>query len=458
MLRRNFVKSGGVVIGSALTFPNILAYKNLNSRLNIALIGVGGRGIQNWQPIINSENIVAMCDVDDRWASKALKRIKESHANVKRFKDYRVMFDKMQNLIDAVIISTPDHTHFHAAITAMELGIHVCIEKPLAHNVWQCRTLKKAANHYGVISQMANQGHTTNGIRQVKEWYEAGILGEVREVHAWFGEFNFKPGHWWDKPSEFPPKKQTIPKSLDWNLWLGPAKNRNYNRVYVPKSWRGFFDFGNGQLGDWSCHTLDAPFWALNLGMPSSVFGNVPDPRTKENFVADKSTVEFTFPANIDRKSVKLKWYEGGFKPNFGDDFPLKNIPNLGMVMIGSKNSLITGGRPNNPRLLVSEEEWTEFKKNPPKQKIPRLKSGDETPIQEWTDGIKNNFLPESNFNYSAELTEMALIGVLSQRFGGKIDYDAEKMQIINRPELNKFLREEARDGWEVSNFYNSLK
>ena len=364
----------------------------------------------------------------------------------------------MQNLIDAVIISTPDHTHFHAAITAMELGIHVCIEKPLAHNVWQCRTLKKAANHYGVISQMANQGHTTNGIRQVKEWYEAGILGEVREVHAWFGEFNFKPGHWWDKPSEFPPKKQTIPKSLDWNLWLGPAKNRNYNRVYVPKSWRGFFDFGNGQLGDWSCHTLDAPFWALNLGMPSSVFGNVPDPRTKENFVADKSTVEFTFPANNDRKSVKLKWYEGGFKPNFGDDFPLKNIPNLGMVMIGSKNSLITGGRPNNPRLLVSEEEWTEFKKNPPKQKIPRLKSGDETPIQEWIDGIKNNFLPESNFNYSAELTEMALIGVLSQRFGGKIDYDAEKMQIINRPELNKFLREEARDGWKVSNFYNSLK
>ena len=392
MLRRNFVKSGGVVLGSALTFPNILACKNLNSRLNIALIGVGGRGIQNWQPIINSENIVAMCDVDDRWASKALKRIKESHANVKRFKDYRVMFDKMQNMIDAVIISTPDHTHFHAAITAMELGIHVCIEKPLAHNVWQCRTLKKAANHYGVISQMANQGHTTNGIRQVKEWYEAGILGEVREVHAWFGKFNFKPGHWWDKPSEFPPKKQTIPKTLDWDLWLGPAKNRNYNKVYVPKSWRGFFDFGNGQLGDWSCHTLDAPFWALNLGMPSSVFGNVPDPRTKENFVADKSTVEFTFPANNDRKSIKLKWYEGGFKPNFGDDFPLKNIPNLGMVMIGSKNSLITGGRPNNPRLLVSEEEWTEFKKNPPKQKIPRLKSGDETPIQEWIDGIKNDF------------------------------------------------------------------
>jgi len=458
MLRRSFVKSGGIVLSSAITFPNILTCKNLNSRLNIALIGVGGRGIQNWQPIINSENIVAMCDVDDRWASKALTRIKESHANVKRFKDYRVMFDKMQNMIDAVIISTPDHTHFHAAITAMELGIHVCIEKPLAHNVWQCRTLKKAANHYGIISQMANQGHTTNGIRQVKEWYEAGILGEVREVHAWFGEFNFKPGHWWDKPSEFPPKKQTIPKTLDWNLWLGPAKNRNYNKVYVPKSWRGFFDFGNGQLGDWSCHTLDAPFWALNLGMPTSVFGNVPEPRAKENFVADKSTVEFTFPANNDRKSVKLKWHEGGFKPNFGDDFPLKNVPNLGMVMIGSKNSLITGGRPNNPRLLVSEEEWIEFKKNPPKKKIPRLKSGDETPIQEWIDGIKNDFLPESNFNYSAELTEMALIGVLSQRFGGKIDYDAEKMQIINRPELNKFLREEARDGWKVSNFYNSLK
>ena len=458
MIRRNFIKNSGILFGSTFCLPNILASKNLNSKLNIALIGVGGRGIQNWRPVIGSENIVAMCDVDEKWAFKALNEIKQSHPNVKKFKDYRVMLDKMKNSIDAVIISTPDHTHFHAAISAMELGLHVCIEKPLAHNIWECRILKKAANYYGIVSQMANQGHTTNGIRQVKEWYESGILGEVREVHAWFGEFNFKPGHWWDKPSEFPPKKQTIPKTLDWDLWLGPAKNRNYNKVYVPKSWRGFFDFGNGQLGDWSCHTLDAPFWALGLGMPNSVFGHVPNPRTKENFVADKSTVEFNFPANNKRKSVKLKWYEGGFKPKFDDSFPLKKIPNLGMIMIGSKNSLITGGRPNNPKLLVSNEEWIEFQKNPPKQTIPRLKSGDETPIQEWIDGIKNDFLPGSNFNYSAELTEMALIGVLSQRFGGRIDYDSKKMEITNRPELNRFLKEEARDGWRVSEFYNSLK
>ena len=458
MIRRNFIKNSGILFGSTFCLPNILASKNLNSKLNIALIGVGGRGIQNWRPVIGTENIVAMCDVDEKWAFKALNEIKQSHPNVKKFKDYRVMLDKMKNSIDAVIISTPDHTHFHAAISAMELGLHVCIEKPLAHNIWECRILKKAANYYGIVSQMANQGHTTNGIRQVKEWYESGILGEVREVHAWFGEFNFKPGHWWDKPSEFPPKKQTIPKTLDWDLWLGPAKNRNYNKVYVPKSWRGFFDFGNGQLGDWSCHTLDAPFWALGLGMPNSVFGHVPNPRTKENFVADKSTVEFNFPATNKRKSVKLKWYEGGFKPKFDDSFPLKKIPNLGMIMIGSKNSLITGGRPNNPKLLVSNEEWIEFQKNPPKQTIPRLKSGDETPIQEWIDGIKNDFLPGSNFNYSAELTEMALIGVLSQRFGGRIDYDSKKMEITNRPELNRFLKEEARDGWRVSEFYNSLK
>ena len=458
MIRRNFIKNSGILFGSTFCLPNILASKNLNSKLNIALIGVGGRGIQNWRPVIGTENIVAMCDVDEKWAFKALNEIKQSHPNVKKFKDYRVMLDKMKNSIDAVIISTPDHTHFHAAISAMELGLHVCIEKPLAHNIWECRILKKAANYYGIVSQMANQGHTTNGIRQIKEWYESGILGEVREVHAWFGEFNFKPGHWWDKPSEFPPKKQTIPKTLDWDLWLGPARNRNYNKVYVPKSWRGFFDFGNGQLGDWSCHTLDAPFWALGLGMPNSVFGHVPNPRTKENFVADKSTVEFNFPATNKRKSVKLKWYEGGFKPKFDDSFPLKKIPNLGMIMIGSKNSLITGGRPNNPKLLVDEEEWTEFQKNPPKQTIPRLKSGDETPIQEWIDGIKNDFLPGSNFNYSAELTEMALIGVLSQRFGGRIDYDSKKMEITNRPELNRFLKEEARDGWKVSEFYNSLK
>ena len=202
-------------------------------------------------------------------------------------------------------------------------------------------------------------------------------------------------------------------------------------------------------MGDWSCHTLDAPFWALGLGMPNSVFGHVPNPRTKENFVADKSTVEFNFPATNKRKSVKLKWYEGGFKPEIDPSWPIKELWGGGMIMVGSKNSLITGGRPNNPKLLISDEEWLEFKNNLPKETIPRLKWGDETPVQEWIDAIKNNYLPESNFSYGADLTEMALIGTLSQRFGAKINYDSKNMKITNRPDIDAYIKEPVREGWE---------
>ena len=194
--RRNFLKSSTLFAGATLISPTLLSCQNPNSKLNIAVIGVGGRGGANYSPILKSENIVAMCDVDDVRAKDGYEKIKSQFPNVKKFTDFRVMYDKMHREIDAVIISTPDHTHFAPAMIAMELGKHVYMEKPLAHNVWECRTLKKAANYYKIVSQMGNQGHTTNGVRQIKEWYEAGILGEVKEVHAWIGEFNFRPGHY----------------------------------------------------------------------------------------------------------------------------------------------------------------------------------------------------------------------------------------------------------------------
>ena len=445
--RRTFLKSS-MIAGASLVFPRNISCKNPNSKLNIAVIGVGGRGHANFSPVLKSENIVAMCDVDENRAKGGYEKIKSEFSNVKKFTDYRIMFDKMHKSIDAVIISTPDHTHFIPAFIAMQLGIHVYMEKPLAHNVFECRTLKKAANYYKVTTQMGNQGHTTNGIRQIKEWYQAGILGEVREIHAWIGSLNFRPGHYWSLPESFPPPKQQIPKSLNWDLWLGPAKNRAYNSVYVPKSWRGFYDFGSGQLGDWSCHTLDGPFWTLGLGMPYKIESYVPNQIDKHRFVSEKSVVTFNFAANKKRKSVTLKWYEGGFKPKINPQFPLKKLGSGGMIMIGSKKSLITGGRPNNPKLIVSEAEWKEFKKNPPKKTIPRLKWGDETPVHEWIDAIKNNYLPESNFNYGADLTEMALLGTLSQRFAAKLDYDSEKMEITNRPDINEFLKRSPREGW----------
>ncbi len=438
--RRSFLKSTTAASTGLFFIPDFL--KNApNNRLNIAVIGVGGRGKANWSKV-PKENIVALCDVDDNRAASGYKLFPKA----RKFKDFRVMFDQMAKKIDAVIITTPDHTHFAATMVAMELGMHVYVEKPLAHNIWQLRTLKKAAKYYNVISQMGNQGHTTNGIRLIKEWYEQGILGDVREVHAWHGAFNYGPGKYWTKPESFPPPVHPIPDYLDWDLWLGSAKYRTFNSAYAPKSWRGFYDFGNGQLGDWSCHTLDGPFWALDLDMPHTVESTVPNPRTKHNFIADQSVTHYQFGARGNKPPVTLKWYEGGEKPEIRTEWGIKEFDRSGMIMIGDKKTLLTGGRPNKPKLLVSDEEWEAFQKNPPKKTIPRVY--EEGPVQEWVDAIKDNSLPGSHFGYAAELTEMALVGVLAQRFAAKIEYDADNMKMMNRPDIDAYIKEPMREGW----------
>jgi predicted dehydrogenase len=438
--RRSFLKSSSAASSGLLILPQLYSF-SANNRLNIAVIGVGGRARANWSQV-PQENIVAMCDVDDNRAAEGYALFPKA----KKYKDFRVMFDEMANEIDAVIISTPDHTHFAATMIAMELGKHVYVEKPLAHNIWQLRTLKKAANYYKIVSQMGNQGHTTNGIRLIKEWYDAGVLGQVREIHAWHGKFDFKPGGYWTKPSSFPPPTHKVPEYLDWDLWQGPAIERPFNSAYAPKSWRGFYDYGNGMLGDWSCHTLDGPFWALDLGMPHTVEGEVPNPMTKHGFVAEESVVTYNFGARGNKAPVTLKWHEGGSKPEIRKEWGINEFDKSGMIMIGDKNTLITGGRPNKPELLVSGEEWKEFLKNAPEKTIPRVT--EEKPVDEWLNAIKNNTLPGSNFNYAAELTEMALIGVLAQRFGTKIKYDATNMKITNRPDIDAYIKEPVRKGW----------
>ncbi|WP_341215164.1 Gfo/Idh/MocA family oxidoreductase [uncultured Wocania sp.] len=438
--RRSFIKSTSMASTGLFFIPNFRSNAP-NNRLNIAVIGVGGRGKANWGSVPN-ENIVAMCDVDDNRAAAGYLL----YPKARKFKDFRVMFDKMSKEIDAVIITTPDHTHFAATMIAMELGIDVYVEKPLAHNIWQLRTMKKAAKYYNITSQMGNQGHTTNGIRLIKEWYDAGILGQVNEVHAWHGAFNFGPGKYFTKPESFPPKVDPVPEYLDWDLWLGPAKDREFNSAYAPKSWRGFYDFGNGQLGDWACHTLDAPFWALDLGSPHTVEAIAKNPMSEHGFVADESVTTFQFGARKGKEPVTLKWYEGGEKPEIRSEWGIEEFPRSGMLMIGEKNTLMTGGRPNKPELLISPEEWAEFQANSPEKTIPRI--GEEKPVDEWIDAIKNNYLPGSNFDYAAELTEMALVGVLAQRFATKIEYDTENMRVTNRPELNIFVKEPVRKGW----------
>ena len=342
--RRSFLKSASAAAAGAIIIPNKLSCSP-NSRLNFAVIGVGGRGRASWSKV-PAENIVAVCDVDFNRAAEGFKMLPKA----KKYKDFRVMFDEMANEIDAVIVATPDHSHFPATMAAMELGKHVFVEKPLAHNIWQVRTLKKAAKYYDVISQMGNQGHTTHGIRQIREWYDAGVLGQVKEVHGWMQGFT-------QSPDGLNPVKQPVPSYLDWDLWLGAAAYRDYSPTYCPGTWRWHYDFGNGQLGDWACHSLDGPFWALDLGMPHTVEASVENPVPDHNYISEKSVVKYQFGARGDKAPVKLTWSESTLPDMDPREIGLEKWPKEGVVIIGEKNTLLTGMRPNNPRLLIPEEE-----------------------------------------------------------------------------------------------------
>lgn len=438
--RRSFLTAASAALAGTVFIPNMVSGKPSN-RLNIAVIGVGGRGSACWTQV-PKESIVAMCDVDDRRSAQGFEACPEA----KRYKDFRVMLDEMHRDIDAVIIATPDHTHFAAAMACMELGKHVFVEKPLCHNIWQSRTLKKAAKHYGVVSQMGNQGHTTNGIRLVKEWYDMGLLGQVKEVHAWQPPLNNAKAGAFVPSTTFPPQAMPVPKELDWNLWQGQASKRPYNKVYAPGDWRGFYYYGNGKLGDWCCHTLDAPFWALDLGIPYYAEAKQINPIPDHTFVSEQSLVTWKFAARGEKAPVTMKWYEGFGKPEVRPEWGIDELPVEGMIMIGEKKTLITGMRPNDPRLLVPKEEWEEFKKNPPAKTIPRIL--EEKPVQEWIAAIKSRTLPGSNFDYAASLVEMSQVGILAQRFGGEINYDAKTMKAVGRPELDIYIKEPARKGW----------
>jgi predicted dehydrogenase len=243
--RRNFVKSSAAFAAGAMILPSLKSCSP-NSKLNLAFVGVGGRGAANLKGCAQFDkemnpinNIVALCDVSDERAASGF----DQFPKAKRFKDFRVMLDKMGKEIDAVVITTPDHTHFPAAMASMEMGKHIYVDKPLAHNIWQLRTLRKAAKHYNVITQLGNQGHTTEGIRFVKEWYEAGVLGEVTEVIAWFNGPHFHEKGYFLKPNQYPPSGEDVPTGLDWDTWLGPVSQRSYSHFYLPRFWRGWYEF-----------------------------------------------------------------------------------------------------------------------------------------------------------------------------------------------------------------------
>jgi predicted dehydrogenase len=460
--RRTFIKTSALA-AAAFSLPRFSIGQpgpSANGKINIACIGIGNRGFFAVSELMKDPrvNIVAFCDVDKMLVDATYAKGAELKKNagltcadltaVPLFADYREMFAKMSDKIDAVTVSTPDHHHYPAAMMAILRGKHVYVEKPLTHSVGEARALRDAAKKKGVISQMGNQGRATEGIRLMKEWVNAGVLGDVREVYAWSPEF---PERYFTRPASLPLTKETPPSTINWDLWLGPAEPRPYNPLLAPVKWRGFWNFGNGMLGDWACHTLDGPFWSLELGAPASVEAKVSEvsteisPRTAE--------VTYRFPARGKRPPVVMKWFEGnGQLPpvpkNWENDPKKPGLPERGMYMVGEKNTLFAPiGRPDSPRLLGTAV-MEEFKKNRPAPTIPRVIGG---PMKEWIDAIaKTGPMPGSNFEYSVPLSEMVLLGVVAVRTGKKLEWDAKAGKVTNDASLNRYIKGAARDGWKV--------
>ncbi|MFU8847481.1 MAG: Gfo/Idh/MocA family protein [Opitutales bacterium] len=454
MKRRTFVKRTGQALAASCVLPTFAIGKpgrSANSKLNVAFIGSGGWIAQQpYNQGCSEENLVAFCDVDRKASAANMKNWRTSQPF---YEDFREMLDKMHKEIDAVVISTPDHTHYAATLLAMERGIHVYTQKPLTHNIWQARTLRKAKHKYDVVTQMGNQGHAGPGIRQSVEAYRAGVIGEVQQIFARNSWPDFNDRHF-ANPSTMPPPASPVPDWLNWDLWLGPQADRDFYVDYLPKKWRSFYDFGMGVLGDFGCHTFDMPVWALDLD-PPSVVESIRREDSLSGVIPASSHIRFHFPAKGSRGPVTMDWFEGPQdwdKVGRIDAFGADNATHAGRAcwMVGEKGLIGCGTHAGTPMILPNElrRNWMT---NPPEESIPRVEGG---PFREWLRAIKGEGPePGSNFDVSSNLTEIVLLGVIAQRFNTRIEWDAKAGKITNHPELNAFVKEPARDGWDFGEY-----
>jgi predicted dehydrogenase len=410
-----------------------------SEKMNIAGIGVGGMGASNLRNL-ETETIVALCDVDHVYAAKTFKR----YPNATPYKDFREMLDREKG-IDGVLVATPDHTHAVISMAAMKAGKHVYCQKPLTHDVYEARMLAQAAREAKVATQMGIQGHSGEGARLICEWIWAGLIGEIREVDAWCSLSYYPWGHayWSSKYSERPKDTPPVPPTLDWDLWIGPAPMRPYHSAYHPLVWRCWWDFGCGMMGDRGAHSLDSVFWALKLVPPTSVEATSCS-NTKEVHPLS-AIVTFRFPARGDLPPVKLTWYEGTRPPRPEGLEDGRRMPAEGGVIFkGSKGKLMCGVYGDSPR-LVPEALMKEAKL--PEKTLPRVAGGHE---QDWVRAAKAGTQAGADFAYSGPLTEMCLLGNVAKRVDAPIEWDAANLKVTNLPEANAVVRTEYRKGWSL--------
>ncbi len=443
MSRRRFLSTTATATAFTIVPRHVLGgaqHTAPSEKLGIAGIGVGGMGKSNLSQL-ETESIVALCDVDHEYAAGTFKK----YPQAKVYSDYRAMLDKEKS-IDAVMIATPDHTHAVISMEAMRRGKHVYCQKPLTHDVYEARVLAKAARETGVTTQMGIQGHSMEGGRLICEWIADGAIGAVREVDAWCSLSYYPFGHAnWSSPlSRRPQDTPPVPPTLNWDLWLGPAPYRPYHSAYHPRVWRCWWDFGCGMMGDRGAHTLDPVVWALKLGHPTSIEATSVDPQGDIHPIA--SVVTYQFPARGDLPPVKLTWYEGvraPRPPELEDGRRMGNVEG-GSLFKGTKGKLVGGVYGEDPR-LIPESRMKEYKL-PPKT-LPRVQGSHE---QDWVRACKAGKKAGADFEYSGLLTEICLLGNIAKRVDARIEWDGPNMKVTNLPEANKYVRTTYREGWKL--------
>lgn len=420
-----------VIAGSGQTPPS--------ERIRIAGIGVGGMGAADLEAVAPDNHLVALCDVDQHRASATFRKFPQA----RQFRDFRRMFDAMEKEIDAVVVATPDHCHAVAAMAAIKRRKHVYCEKPLAHSVHEVRALMKAAREYKVVTQLGNQGHSFDSIRDFHEWIGAGAIGRVHTIHAGCDAVN-------SGLDRLPALKEQhpVPPTLDWDLWLGPAARRPYHPAYLPGSWRGWVPFGNGTVGDWACHVVDPVFWALDLGSPTTIQAHVKDydPRTQGDAFPKGEIITFQFPAQGNRGPITLHWYGGTERiprpPELdADDKDIRT----GAVVIGDRGTIVYGSHGAGGVRLIPHSRMESFQRPP--RTIPRVKEHH----WDWIQAIRTGRQAGSDFAYGGPLTEIAMLGVIAIKLPGtNLEWDGKAGRFRNSRQANALIRTPYRSGWSL--------
>ena len=446
--RRSFLKSGAA-LGGMMILPtwSIGKTKGPNSKLNVAFVGVGGRGeaaVNQISKLKDEANLAAFCDVLDdgdlgqKWyksASYSYKRF----PHVPRFRDYRVMLDKFDKYIDAVVVATPDHMHYPIAAWAIAKGKAVYCEKPLTRTIWEAEELKRLAKKAGVITQMGNQGHTNEGWRLVKEWYEAGILGQIEDIYCWTN----RPI--WPQGELTMPPAQKVPSTLDYKLWLGVAPCQPYNKAILPFNWRGLRNYGTGAVGDMGCHFLDVPYSGLDLGFPSSIVAESTPFNDYSWPSAASSVMTFTNKRGVDNR-IRLHWYDGGRRPKKikrVDEAFLKDPRNNNCTFIVGTKATVKTNEYGSGTMIYPREKMVEMVRSkalPPKS-IERSKDAN-NPHAEWVHACLEGRQCPGGFDYAAPFTEMALLGMIAITQPGKeLRYMPRTMEFLDNPEATRQVR-----------------